>query len=329
MIERKVEVAPAGTPCGWKAYGETGTLLLCQSGREAIHVLTETLPVAVAGTALCAYHSPWDVTDADRAEQEGRTGIEILQELLTLTDVPAVARTLDLVTFHKISVPMSHMIRIIAQYGTVDAWTMRNVVIVGIRQADVDVSMRTVEALIRRGVLEELSHPNNGTPGSLTSYRLTERGRDIAEYLGAKVRSETPECEACHAAPATDVLTLTGMFVGSSAPETQGETLDLCSPCYRQALDSADKDRGCGVVYVLWYQHTFDDSRQYRYNNRSLTTRYVMIGTDQDDMSDRARAKGREIHPGYYATVTGCGFDNPNAQRAYRLTRNGTDAVEY
>lgn len=63
---RPVTVAPKGTPCGWTAYGETGTRLTCQGGRDAIHILTVTLPVAVAGTALCGYHSPWDPTDAER-----------------------------------------------------------------------------------------------------------------------------------------------------------------------------------------------------------------------------------------------------------------------
>src|SRR5688572_31371286 len=74
-MERMVVTAAAGTPCGWKAYGEAGTLLTCESGRDAIHVLTGTLPVGVKGTALCAYHSPWDVTDADRAEQSEKSEI--------------------------------------------------------------------------------------------------------------------------------------------------------------------------------------------------------------------------------------------------------------
>src|SRR5688500_18376790 len=63
---RPVTTAPMGTPCGWNAYGETGTYLTCQGGRNAIHVLTQTLPVAKAGTALCAFHSPFDPTDDER-----------------------------------------------------------------------------------------------------------------------------------------------------------------------------------------------------------------------------------------------------------------------
>ena len=42
--------AAPGTPCGVRCYGTD----------PAIHVLTESLPVAPAGTALCAYHSPFD-----------------------------------------------------------------------------------------------------------------------------------------------------------------------------------------------------------------------------------------------------------------------------
>lgn len=64
---RPVTVAPVGTPCGWTAYGETGTRLTCHGGRDAVHILTKTLPVAVEGTALCGFHSPYDVTDAERA----------------------------------------------------------------------------------------------------------------------------------------------------------------------------------------------------------------------------------------------------------------------
>lgn len=44
-------VAPTGTPCG----------VLCFHKRPAVHVLTESLPVAPAGTPLCAYHSPFDI----------------------------------------------------------------------------------------------------------------------------------------------------------------------------------------------------------------------------------------------------------------------------
>jgi hypothetical protein len=81
-VTRPVTPAPAGTPCGWTAYGETGTRLTCAGGDSdpgahvldrkpsipamAVHVLTRTLPVAVEGTALCGFHSPYDVTADDR-----------------------------------------------------------------------------------------------------------------------------------------------------------------------------------------------------------------------------------------------------------------------
>lgn len=63
---RPVTVAPMGTPCGWWMYGETGHKHTCGSGYMAIHILTETLPVAKAGTALCGFHSPFDPTEAER-----------------------------------------------------------------------------------------------------------------------------------------------------------------------------------------------------------------------------------------------------------------------
>lgn len=68
--QRLVTVAPVGMLCGWGKYGETGALLMCGSDNGkpgvAVHVLTRSLPVAVEGTALCALHSPYDVTPEDR-----------------------------------------------------------------------------------------------------------------------------------------------------------------------------------------------------------------------------------------------------------------------
>lgn len=66
-LGRPVTTAQPGTPCGWTAYGETGTKLTCKGGKDAVHILTKTLPVAQAGTALCAFHSPWDPTEEERA----------------------------------------------------------------------------------------------------------------------------------------------------------------------------------------------------------------------------------------------------------------------
>lgn len=62
-----VTVAAPGTSCGWVAYGETGRRLTCQGGKPAVHVLTKSLPVAKAGTALCGFHSPFDTTPEERA----------------------------------------------------------------------------------------------------------------------------------------------------------------------------------------------------------------------------------------------------------------------
>lgn len=60
------EVAVEGVPCGWTHGRST-----CQSGKPAVHVLLKGLPVAPQGTALCAYHSPFDV------EQKTEDMIEI------------------------------------------------------------------------------------------------------------------------------------------------------------------------------------------------------------------------------------------------------------
>lgn len=52
--------APPNTLCGFDYYGRK-----CQhdNGKPgtAVHTLTQGLPVAPAGTSLCAYHSPYDV----------------------------------------------------------------------------------------------------------------------------------------------------------------------------------------------------------------------------------------------------------------------------
>lgn len=97
---RPVTVAAPGTPCGWTYRdSETGKTLTCEGGKDAVHVLTQALPVAQAGTALCGYHSPFDVTDAERAkamaeaERDEQSGLDLLREMLTLTPVPAAKPT--------------------------------------------------------------------------------------------------------------------------------------------------------------------------------------------------------------------------------------------
>jgi hypothetical protein len=53
-------VAPEGTLCGFDYYGRK-----CAGDHgkpsRAVHTLTRSLPIAPAGTHLCAYHSPYDV----------------------------------------------------------------------------------------------------------------------------------------------------------------------------------------------------------------------------------------------------------------------------
>jgi hypothetical protein len=239
---RPVITAPKGTPCGWLAYGETGTKLTCHGDTPAVHILTATLPVAVEGTALCGYHSPYDVTDAEReavgqpfqtkgeagaaklAEREailadaGKTwgdktraprwgdaamvgkvwtasgrmvddvpaevsGVEILTDLLTLEPVAEVP-TFNVVKAHKMSAPMvSVALAVSAMRGQVDAWHMHNVILPESTKA----TKATVRALIRRGILAEVTGDNDGTPGSLVAYRLTDTGCDIVAALGCPV----------------------------------------------------------------------------------------------------------------------------------------------
>lgn len=68
MSARFVVPAPVNTPCGWRySYGSNSSADVCQGDRPAVHVLTRSLPVAPAGTALCAYHSPYDVVKINPA----------------------------------------------------------------------------------------------------------------------------------------------------------------------------------------------------------------------------------------------------------------------
>lgn len=182
---RLVVPAPANTPCGWWMYGETGHKHTCGSGRLAVHVLTETLPVAKAGTALCGFHSPYDVTEADRAATNGTeagvSGLEILADMLTL-DTPAEAPAFDVVKFHKLSPAMVGVLTEVAGVrGLVGAWAMSNVVIPAVKGA----TKRTVTALITRGILaDEINEGNQSGTGGFHDYVLTERGREVASILG-------------------------------------------------------------------------------------------------------------------------------------------------
>lgn len=184
---RLVVPAPANTPCGWWTYTEAGRMDTCQGGRDAVHVLTATLPIASEGTALCGFHSPYDVTEADRAATNGTeaevSGVEILADMLTLEPVAEV-HVFDVVKFHKMSAPMlSVTLAVAAKRGEVDAWAMRNIVLPSCTKA----TKATVTALMRRGILAEVIRDNDGTPGSLTAYRLTDTGRDLVAVLGCPV----------------------------------------------------------------------------------------------------------------------------------------------
>ena len=78
---------------------------------------------------------------------------------------------------HRLSVPMIGVIESVgrASNGTVDSWTMKNVILTGVQGANAT----TVKALISRGIVEEIVRDNDGTPGSLTAYRLTNAGIEI------------------------------------------------------------------------------------------------------------------------------------------------------
>lgn len=104
--QRFVTPAPGGTPCGWRGFDKLGYRLTCQGGRDAVHILTRTLPVAVEGTALCGFHSPCDVTDDDRAF----TAAPVMSD----ADVQAVADHLNAV----VTLPLGTMVKNVVDGGT-------------------------------------------------------------------------------------------------------------------------------------------------------------------------------------------------------------------
>lgn len=225
---RPVTVATPGTPCGWQHVDEeTDTIHTCESGKPAVHVLTQTLPVAEAGTALCGFHSPFDVTQAERdtmatvpatvidGHMYGREsglpifrnvtdnspGIlarhraeqakaDVLADMLTLSPVAEAPAPLDMVKFHKLSPAMVALIKAIAvRGGKADSWQMRNDI-----ASLPGVTARTRTALEARGILDSRSNPD--TSGSMTLFFLTDRGREIAAILlpdapMAQVETET------------------------------------------------------------------------------------------------------------------------------------------
>lgn len=66
-------IAPAGTPCEYSLYKSLPNRRDCAgpSKDRAIHVLTENMHhYGAAGTALCGYHSPYDVQPGERESQK-------------------------------------------------------------------------------------------------------------------------------------------------------------------------------------------------------------------------------------------------------------------
>jgi len=63
MSNPNYTLAPAEMPCGW-----TGGICSGNHG-SAIHVLKVSLPIAKMGTALCPWHSPYDVQAGEREKQ--------------------------------------------------------------------------------------------------------------------------------------------------------------------------------------------------------------------------------------------------------------------
>lgn len=58
-----IKAAPRGTLCEWAAGSTRYSGCRGNNGKPslAVHILLKGLPVAPAGTALCGYHSPFDV----------------------------------------------------------------------------------------------------------------------------------------------------------------------------------------------------------------------------------------------------------------------------
>lgn len=88
--------APAGTLCGFNYYGRT-----CAGGPDhtpapAVHTLTDTLPVARAGTSLCAYHSPYDVLSRWDVRLSPAKGADVLTFVWARTRREAMNRVLNM-----------------------------------------------------------------------------------------------------------------------------------------------------------------------------------------------------------------------------------------
>jgi len=65
MSNPNYTLAPSGFPCGWTNQG-----MRCSGNSgSAIHVLKVSLPIAPMGTALCPWHSPYEVKAGEREKQ--------------------------------------------------------------------------------------------------------------------------------------------------------------------------------------------------------------------------------------------------------------------
>jgi hypothetical protein len=66
--ETRYELVTSVMPCEWThSYGPNSPSVGCGSGAYAVHRMLQSYPVAAAGTALCGHHSPFNVTDEQRA----------------------------------------------------------------------------------------------------------------------------------------------------------------------------------------------------------------------------------------------------------------------
>lgn len=168
----------------------------------------------------------------------------------------------------------------------------------------------------------------SGPNGEITVFSLSDYAADLTRgHLVVKAKpAPVVKCESCHIATGTREFTVTGTFMGSMNPRTKGATFLLCVVCYRSAMATVDED-GHGTVYVYWDVKRV--SGQPIKFDRDNCTRHVAIGHDQETQHMLARTTADMVDPGIYPMITGCGFDSPNHQRAYRLTRYGVDTVEY
>lgn len=77
---RKYTIAPVNTPCSHYSG------CLAPNRANAIHVMVEACYRIPAGSALCGYHSPYDVTPADIDAQSATPEIQRWEVTLTPVD---------------------------------------------------------------------------------------------------------------------------------------------------------------------------------------------------------------------------------------------------